>query len=416
MATRIGLLSNASNPAHAVFRRNIEAAAASFERKFVPVEVCVPDEFDAALQTFVHERVELGLVTLDAMFLSERRRIAALAAAARLPIIYSFREHVEDGGMISYGIAFRENWRRGAIYVTMPVIGLLAGAFDAGRLRAFRQGLSETGYVDGRNVAIEYRSAEGHYDRLPALAADLVGRQVTVIASIGGTAAALAAKAATATIPTVFEVAVDPVEVGLVASLNRPSGNITGVTNLNVAVGAKRLELMDELVPKASVMALLINPKNPALSDALSRGVRAAARSLGLQLHVLNASTEPDFDTVFLTLVQLRAGGPVISPDQFFFSQIDQLAALALHYDVPTIDQYREFATAGGLMSYGASQPDLFRTVGSYIGRLLKGEKPADLPVQQNTKLELLINLKTAKALGLTIPRLIMERAHEVIE
>jgi putative ABC transport system substrate-binding protein len=300
----------------------------------------------------------------------------------------------------------------------MPVIGFLSGHSPdsyTDRVRAFHQGLRETGYVEGQNVAIEYRWADGHYDRLPALATDLVRRQVTVITA-GSAPASLAAKAATTTIPIVFETSVDPVEVGLVASLSRPGGNITGVTNLFVAVGSKGLELMHELVPTATIMALLINPTSPWLADPVSRDTQAVARGLGLQLHILHASTEQDFETVFSTLVQLRAAALVIGPDAFFTTRSKQLAALAVHHAIPTIYNAREFTAAGGLMSYGTSISDNYHLIGQYIGRILKGAKPADLPVVQSAKFELIINMKTAKALGITIPPLIMERADEVIE
>jgi putative ABC transport system substrate-binding protein len=301
----------------------------------------------------------------------------------------------------------------------LPVIGFLSSASPdlyADRLSAFRQGLKEAGYIEGQNVAVEYRWAEGQNDRLPVLAAELVERQVAVIAAAGGTPSALAAKAATATIPIVFGVAADPVEVGLVASMNRPGGNLTGVTNLNMEVGPKRLELAHALVPAATVIALLVNPTSPALAETYSRELQAAASSLGLQLQVLHASTERDFDTVFATLAQLRAGALVIGPDTFFYARREQLAALALRHGVPAIFQYREFAAAGGLMSYGSSDAEFYRLVGIYAGRILKGEKPGDLPVQQSTKVELIINLKTAKALGLTIPLTLLGRADEVIE
>ncbi len=301
----------------------------------------------------------------------------------------------------------------------MPVIGYIGAQSPdlwASRLRAFRQGLSETAYIEGRNAAIEYRWAEGHFDRFPALAADLVRRQVTVIAAPGSTPAAVAAKAATATIPIVFVIGVDPVAVGLVASLNRPGGNVTGVAVLSVELGPKQLEQLREFVPKAKIIALLVNPTSPILAETQSRELSATARRLGLQLHVLHASTERDFDRVFATLVRLRAGGLVIGGETLFTGRSEQLAALALRHAMPAIYQFREFAAAGGLMSYGASLTDGHRLAGVYTGRILKGQKPADLPVQQSTKIELTINLKTAKALGLTVPPAILARADEMIE
>jgi putative tryptophan/tyrosine transport system substrate-binding protein len=301
----------------------------------------------------------------------------------------------------------------------MPVIGFLGSETPelwARRLRAFHQGLGETGYVEDRNVTIEYRWAEGHNDRLPALAADLVRRQVTVIAAPNSTPAALAARAATATIPIVFAVAVDPVEIGLVVSLNRPGGNLTGITSLNVEVGPKRLELLHEAVPAATIVALLVNPTSPNLAESTTKNLGATARTLGLQMHVLHASTEREFETVFASLLQLRAGALVIGPDALFNSRLEQLAALALRHAVPTVYQFREFPVAGGLMSYGTSITDAYRQVGVYTGRILKGDKPADLPVQQLAKVELVINLKTAKTLGLTFPLPLLARADEVIE
>jgi len=301
----------------------------------------------------------------------------------------------------------------------IPVIGLLASESPdptADRVRAFREGLGETGYVEGRNVAIEYRWAEGHNDRLLPLAADLVRRQVSVIAAPGSTPGALAAKAATTTIPIVFVTGADPIAAGFVQSLSRPGGNATGVTTLNVEVGPKRLQLLHELVPAASTMALLVNPTNPTLADALVRDAQAAARPLGLQLHVLHARAVQDFDTVFATLEQLRAGALVIGADTYFNSRVEQLAELTVRHAVPTIYQLRAFAAAGGLMSYGGSITDAYRLAGIYTGRILKGEKPADLPVQQATKVELFINLKTANMLGLTVPTPLLGRADEVIE
>jgi putative tryptophan/tyrosine transport system substrate-binding protein len=300
----------------------------------------------------------------------------------------------------------------------MPVVGLLGATTAHGyaaQLAAFRQGLSEAGFVEGRNVAIEYRWAEDQYDRLPALAADLVRRQVAVIATLGGNMASVAAKAATTTIPVVFHGSVDPVEAGLVASLNRPGGNVTGVVTLNIDTGQKRLELIHELLPAATTIGLLLNPTN-AVAEIQSKDLQAAARTLGLQLRIANASTERDFDAAFATLSQEQVGGLVIGTDGFLVSQSEQLAALTVRYALPTIFQYRAFVTAGGLMSYGGSVTDSYRLSGVYTGRILKGEKPADLPVQQATKVELIINLKTARTLGITFPITLLGRADEVIE
>jgi ABC-type uncharacterized transport system substrate-binding protein len=302
--------------------------------------------------------------------------------------------------------------------VAMPVVGLLTsrGAGDTPQLlAAFRQGLKDRGFVEGQNVAIEYRFAGNRNEQLPALAADLVHRQVTVIVATTGVAA-LAAKAATRTIPIVFEMGGDPVRFGLVASLNRPGGNVTGVTQLNAVVAPKRLELLHELLPTATVMGLLIDPTDPANAETITRDLQAASRSLGLKLHILNASTERDFDPVFANLVQLRAGGLVVGGGAFFYPRSEQLAALALRHAVPTVYEGRAFVAAGGLMSYGGSLTDAYRQAGVYAARILKGEKPADLPVQQGTKVELYINLKTAKALGITVPLPLSGRADELIE
>jgi putative ABC transport system substrate-binding protein len=301
----------------------------------------------------------------------------------------------------------------------MPVIGFLSNSSPdlyTVRLRAFREGLKEGGYVEGQNVAIEYRWAEGQNDRLPALVAELVHRQVAVIVAGGGTPTAVAAKAATTTIPIVFAVAVDPVKIGFVASLNRPGGNLTGITNLNVEVGPKRLQLLRELIPTATIIALLINPNNPRTAEDFLRALHLAASTLGLQLHVLQASTEQDFDRVFAALAQLRADALVIMPDVFFNSRIEQLAKLSLRHAMPAIYQYRPFVAAGGLISYGSDETEYYRMVGTYTGKILKGMKPADLPVVQSTKVELLINLKTAKALGINVPLSLLGRADEVIE
>ena len=300
----------------------------------------------------------------------------------------------------------------------MPVIGFLGSASPeayARRLRAFHQALKEIGYVEGQNVEVEYRWAEGQSSRLPALAADLVRRQVAVIAA-AGTTAALAAKAATTTIPIVFSIAVDPVAEGFVASLARPGGNATGVTSLNVEVGPKRLELLHEMVPSATSMVLLVNPINPSLAEPFSRALQAAAHALGLQLQVLHASTDTELDAVFASLTQLRAGGLVIGGEPFFNSRVKQLAALSIRHAVPAIYQLPEFTAAGGLASYGGNLTDALRVAGLYSGRILKGEKPADLPIQQATKIELILNLKTAGALGINVPLMLRARADEVIE
>jgi ABC-type uncharacterized transport system substrate-binding protein len=304
----------------------------------------------------------------------------------------------------------------GAQQPAVPVIGFLNSASPGGyasNVAAFRQGLKEAGYVQGQNVAVEDRWADGQYDRLPAMAAELVRRQVAVI--VCNIPAVLAAKAATATIPIVFTTASDPVQLGLVASLSRPGGNLTGATQFGVELMPKQLELAHELVPTATVIAVLVNPTNPN-AETVSTGLQAAARILGVQLHVLHASAEREFDTVFATLGQPRAGALVISPDPLFTARNEQLAALALRHAVPAISAIREFVAAGGLMSYGGSNPDMYRIAGVYAGRILRGDKPADLPVQQTTKVELIINLKTAKALGLTIPETLLATADEVIQ
>jgi len=300
----------------------------------------------------------------------------------------------------------------------MPVIGFLnSGSRElfAARVAAFHRGLNDTGFVEGRNVAIEYQWAQGQYDRLPALAADLVRRQVAVIAATGGIPSALAAKAATSTIPIVFVAGSDPIKFGVVTSLSRPESNLTGLTAFTSELVPKRLELLHQVVQKADTIALLVNPTN-AVTEIVQRDVQEAARSLGLQLNVVHASAEPDLDKVFATLGQLRTGALVIGTDTFFDGQSERLAALAVHHALPTIYQTREFAAAGGLMSYGGSLPDAYRKAGVYTGRVLKGEKPADLPVMQSTKVELIINLKTAKALGIEIPAALLATADEVIE
>jgi putative tryptophan/tyrosine transport system substrate-binding protein len=300
---------------------------------------------------------------------------------------------------------------------SLPVIGFLNGGSPdtfALVLRAFRQGLKETGYVEGQNVMIEYRWANGQYDRLAALADDLVRRRVSVIAATS-TPANLVAKASTTTIPIVFTTGGDPVGLGLVSSLSRPGGNITGVTQMTGEVAPKRVELAHELVPTATVFGLLINPTNP-MAETVTRDSQTAATKLGLQLNVLHASTEAEIDDAFTTFRQMRAGALVIGTDAFFNNRVEQLAALAIRNSALAIYQYPQFVEAGGLASYGGSITDSYRLAGIYVGRILKGEKVADLPVQQATKVELLLNLKTAKTLGITVPQSVQNRADDVIE
>jgi putative ABC transport system substrate-binding protein len=297
----------------------------------------------------------------------------------------------------------------------LPVIGFLNGgvAGYAPYLNGFRQGLKTAGYIEGQNIAIEYRWAEGRYDRLPTLAADLVDRKVSVI--VANTPAARAAQAATKTIPIVFVTATDPVAFGFVASLSRPGGNLTGISSLVDELGPKRLEVVHELLPTTSVLAVLSNPTNPA-ADTISRDLQSAARALGQTVHILNASTEGEIDIAFARLAQLQAGGLLVTNDVFFNNHPDQLVALAARHAIPVIYSWREFVVAGGLMSYGTSLAHSYRQLAIYVARILKGEKPADLPVQQSTEVELIINLRTAKQLGLTVPIQLLGRADEIIE
>jgi putative ABC transport system substrate-binding protein len=318
---------------------------------------------------------------------------------------------VIGGGVAAWPLAAR------AQQSTMPVVGFVnIGSAEgyAPQVSAFLKGLTEAGYVDGQNVAIEYRWANGQYDRLAALVDDLVRRRVSVIAATS-TPANLVAKAATTTIPIVFTTGGDPVQLGLVASLGRPGGNVTGVTNVTVEVAPKRLELAHELVPQASVFGLLINPENP-LAENVKRDSQAAALKLGLQLNVQHATTDAELDKAFTAFREMQVGAVVIGTDGFFNDHVEHLAALAIRNSVPAVYQYHQFVAAGGLASYGGSILDSYRLAGGYVGRILKGEKPADLPVQQASKIELLLNLKTAKTLGITVPQSVQNRADEVIE
>ena len=315
------------------------------------------------------------------------------------------------GGAAAWPLAAR------AQQPAMPVVGLLhPSSTDTSRLRAFRQGLKDAGFIEGENVAIEYRSADDQTDRLPALAAELVQRRVAVIAAIGGIPSALAAKAATNTIPIVCLVGIDPVRLGLVASLARPGGNLTGINILSTELAAKRLELLRALVPGATRIAVLVDPTNAAGTDSTLRDVGAAARALGLQIQVLNASTSLELDAAFAALVSERSDALLVGSTPFLFDRRVQLAQLAARHAVPAIYQDRHHAEVGGLMSYGASLVDAYRHVGVYTGRILKGAKPADLPVVQSTRFELVINVPTARMLGLNVPQALLATADEVIE
>jgi putative tryptophan/tyrosine transport system substrate-binding protein len=300
-----------------------------------------------------------------------------------------------------------------------PVIGFLGSETAAlwkDRVSAFRQGLADAGYVESQNVGVEYRWAEGHNDRLPALAAELVQQRISALVVLGGTASALAAKGATTTIPVVFRIAVDPVEAGIVASLNKPGGNVTGVTTMGADLGPKQLEVLRELVPAATEFALLSNPTNPSIAHVQLRDIPRAAQKLGLRLHVQQASEERDFEPAFAKMKELRVGGLVIGADTFLNARSEELAQLASRYAIPTVSPYAEFTRAGGLMSYGASIAGASRQAGMYVGRILKGEKPSDLPIQQPTLFEFIINTRAAKALGLSLPPTLLSRADDVVE
>jgi putative tryptophan/tyrosine transport system substrate-binding protein len=317
------------------------------------------------------------------------------------------------------GLLFAAKARRArAQQPAMPVVGFLGSRSpedSANLVAAFRAGLGESGFVEDRNVTIEFRWAEGHYDRLPALAADLVNRQVSVLAAPGGIAAGLAAKASTTKIPIIFLTGADPVQFGLVASLSRPGGNLTGVAILTNTLAPKQLELLHEVVPAAALVAFLVNPKNP-IAESDTRDLQSAASTTRQQIVVLNASNESEIEKAFATLVQQRAGALLVQSDPLFNSRPDQIVALAARHAVPAMYQWRDFPVAGGLMSYGTVLADAYRQVGIYAGKILKGTKPSDLPVQQSVKVQLVINLKTAKALGLTFPLTLLGRADEVIE
>jgi putative tryptophan/tyrosine transport system substrate-binding protein len=311
-------------------------------------------------------------------------------------------------------------WPRAAVtQQSTPVIGFLSSASPAEykiRVTAFHQGLKETGYIEGQNVTIEYRWAEGDNSRLRMLATELVNRQVAVLVAGGGTPAALIAKAATTTIPVVFAVAVDPVEAGLVPNLNKPGGNLTGISNLNLQMGPKKLEVVRELLPAATDVGVLVNPSSPTISDAFVRELQPAAKSMGMQLHVLYASKDDELEHAFSELSRRKLNALVVGPDVFFNTHTEKIAALSLRYAVPTVYNYRPFVAAGGLVTYGSDETEYYRLAGIYTGRILRGDKPGDLPVQQSTKVQLIINLKTAKTLGIAVPLSLLGRADEVID
>jgi putative ABC transport system substrate-binding protein len=325
------------------------------------------------------------------------------------------REFISLLGSIAVARPFAAHAQQPSSVPTIGFIGSDSPGPYADRLRAFRLGLKSTGFTEGQNVKVEYRWAEGRNDRLAELTADLVHRQVAVIVA-PTTPSVLVAKAATKTIPIVFFTAGDPVDLGLVSSLSRPDSNLTGATTLTLEVAQKWVQLLHEMVPRATSLALLINPTSPHLAEAQSRDLQATARSRGVQLHLLRASADQDFDTAFASMAQLGASGLVISSDSFFFSRSAQLATIAIRHAVPTIFGFREFVQAGGLMAYGGSLTESFRWVGVYTGRVVKGEDLANLPVQRSTKIELFINLRTAEALGIEVPPALLTRADDVIE
>jgi putative tryptophan/tyrosine transport system substrate-binding protein len=317
------------------------------------------------------------------------------------------------------GCAIACSWAARAEQGAPPVIGFFSTASAETytiRLDAFRRGLQETGLIEGKNVSIEYLWTDGRYDQAVQLAAELVKRQVAVIVAGGGTPTALAAKSVTSTIPIVFAVSVNPVEAGLVGSLNHPGGNLTGVTNLNVEIGPKRLEILRAILPSATNIAVLLNPTNPDLTKAFVRELEPAARATGFRLHKVEAGTDRELDEAFAAFSKQHIDALVMSPDTFFTTRAERIAAMALRDSIPTIYQYRKFARAGGLISYGSDETEYYRLVGIYAGRILKGDKPGDLPVQQSTKVELIINLKTARTLGIDVPLSLSGRADELIE
>jgi putative tryptophan/tyrosine transport system substrate-binding protein len=346
----------------------------------------------------------------------ERRDSEAVTGVASVDGEVLMRRRTVIGGLAAAAFSISARAQQPA---TPPVIGILGSASPqpwTARLRAFREGLGEIGYVEGQNLSIEYRWAEGRNERLPALAAELVASKVSVIVVLRNTHSAVAAKAATDTIPIVFRIAVDPMEFGLVHRMNQPGGNLTGVTTLGVEVGPKQLELFHELLSSTTTIGALVNPSNPGLTAILARELPAAAQRLGVQLHLVSASSDDALDRVFTRLKELQAGGLVIGADTFFNSRNERIASLALRNAMPTISPYREFVEAGGLMSYGGSIADASRLAGVYTGRILRGEKPGELPVLRATKFEFLINLRTARALGITVPLILQAQADEVIE